>query len=245
MKRKSLVRISNPSRRHPPTRGVNSLPDNGDGEIARNAPPASDELSDQEREDFERHRKRFKDIARIWIEVGDALRDIRDRRLYRGQFATFEDFCRTELGMGRSNLNRQLRSTQIAKLLATNVATPLREAHVRPLLRLEEPEQQMEAFNRAMAQAKEKKKPFTAAFVTRAVNGILDAEKPGDIAQKPVTKDELITRISRYTTRDLEKLPLEMIEEFEKAVAKFKVTWLNAHASTDSATAVAVGGNSP
>lgn len=129
--------------------------------------------------------------------------------------------------------------------MSTKVDVPLREAHVRPLLRLRDPAKQAQAFQQAVGQAKEKKKPFTAAFVTRAVNGILDAEKPGEIAPKPVTKDELITRISRDTTRDLEKLALEMIEEFEKAVAKFKVTWLTAHGPTDSAMAVAVGGNSP
>ena len=91
-------------------------------------------------------------------------RNIRDRRLYRGGWRTFESFCQAELEMGKSNVNRLLKCAEVAELLATNVAKPEREAHIRPLLRLNDPVEREHAYRKAVDQAKHEGKPLTAAL---------------------------------------------------------------------------------
>jgi hypothetical protein len=50
--------------------------------------------------------------ARAFIEVGLALAQVRDRRLYREQFPTFEAYCRTRLGLGHSHSYRLIEEAQ-------------------------------------------------------------------------------------------------------------------------------------
>jgi ParB-like chromosome segregation protein Spo0J len=44
-----------------------------------------------------------------------------------------------------------------------------------------------------------------------------------------IKKSELIERITRDMTRELEKLPVDQIEEFEKAMVKFQAGWRQSH----------------
>ncbi len=201
-------------------------------------PPAT--LTEAERAQYETLVNRFRKLNDPWVESMEILAEIRDRRLYRERYDSFEDFCQEELGMSRTNVDRQCQTLAIAQLLPTNVAKPEKEAHVRPLLGLKNVDQQIEAYQQAVAEAAEKKKPLTGSMVSRAVREILDAENPGDAAPKPPTKSDVITRITRETTRGLEKLPIDQIEEFEKAVAEFKAAWLSNHPTKDQAAATAV-----
>lgn len=207
-------------------------PVSDDNEAAGEASRGSDHLTEREQSDFDRHCARLKQIENTWMEFGEALLEIRDQRLYRGEYESFEAFCRKELATGKSNVNRRLQCTQIAKLVATNVAIPLLEGHVRPLLRLNDPVEQVQAFQQAVDQAKEKKKPLTAVFVTRAVRKILDDGKPGQVDHGP-TKSGVITQIHRDLTRGLESRPLEQLQEFATALGDFKESWLKAHPSPD------------
>lgn len=45
---------------------------------------------------------------KTFVEVGDALLTIRDQRLYREQFKTFEAYCREQWGFSRSHADRRL-----------------------------------------------------------------------------------------------------------------------------------------
>jgi hypothetical protein len=185
-------------------------------------------LTSAETADFERYGVRLREIAKTWIEVGETLRDIRERRLYRAEFGSFGDFCRVELGIGRSNVNRLLQSTEVAKRVATIVAEPVREAHVRPLLCLTDPNAQVCAFTQALERARKDKKPLTGAYVSRAVREISADVRPATV-ETTVTKAGFLTRITRDLARGLEKLAIEQLETFEKALANFKSAWLETH----------------
>ena len=199
------------------------------------AAPQSQPLTDEERADFDRYGARFKEIENTWMEFGEAILDIRERRLYRGEYKTFEAFCRNEIAMGKSNVNRQLQCSQVAKHLATNVAIPLLEGHVRPLLRLNDPAKQVLAFQQAVDQAKKENKPLTALHVTRAVRESRTAEEQvSQEAPTPVTKADVITRIMRAIINGLEKLSTEELRAFEAALKEFKEKWLGALPPTSS-----------
>jgi protein gp37 len=79
-----------------------------------------------------------------FIEVGNALLEIRDRRLYREQgFATFEDYCRKRWNWGRHYVNRQIAAAEVVKNLEPIGTIPKNEAQARELAPLP-PEQQRE-----------------------------------------------------------------------------------------------------
>lgn len=46
--------------------------------------------------------------ADTFIQVRDALREVRDKRLYRAQYDTFEDYCRLRWNLDPEFVNRLL-----------------------------------------------------------------------------------------------------------------------------------------
>jgi hypothetical protein len=79
-----------------------------------------------------------------FIEVGNALVEIRDDRLYRERgFHTFEDYCRQRWGFGRNYANKQIAASRLVQNLGTTVPKSVTEGQVRELARLP-PEQQRE-----------------------------------------------------------------------------------------------------
>jgi hypothetical protein len=68
-----------------------------------------------------------------WIEMAEALAKIRDLRLYREEFASFEEFCKQRFGMTRSRAYQLIQSAEILEGLPPNVPKPRTEAVVRVL----------------------------------------------------------------------------------------------------------------
>jgi hypothetical protein len=81
---------------------------------------------------------------RTFIEVGNALLEIRNRRLYREQgFKTFEDYCRERWNMSRTYAYRQIDAAKVVQNLSPIGDIPLTEAQARELARVS-PERQRE-----------------------------------------------------------------------------------------------------
>ena len=179
-----VARVSTFSSESTPTKGLT----NNGKDISAETQPVWEDMTPEEQTDYETGVSRFKDIRGYWFEGHKILFEIRARQLYREKYPTFEAFCRAEFGMGKSNANRQARSGQVATLLATNVAKPEREGHVRPLLRLDEPGQQITAYGNALARTEADGKPLTGTYVTRAVREILASNKPTAVSRQHVTK---------------------------------------------------------
>ena len=95
-----------------------------------------------------------------FVEVGEALMEIRDRRLYRPNPATrhqgytnFEDCCRERWGMKRTRADQLIGAAGILKNLTTMVVAPKNERQVRPLTKLKDPEDQRAAWAAATEKA--------------------------------------------------------------------------------------------
>lgn len=185
-------------------------------------PPAT--FTEAERTRYSHLVTRFKEIEDYWFESVKILREIRDDRLYREKYVNFEDFCRKELRISRTNADRLCQTGAIAQRLATNVAKPEKEAHIRPLLRLESQDQQIEAFQTAVDRAKGKS--LTGPMVQKAVAEILKASAVPAQGPKPPTKADVITQISRAVICELEKLNMNQLEAFKKDVEEFKASWI-------------------
>ncbi len=78
---------------------------------------------------------------RMWQEGPTALMEIRDRRLYLAKgFSEFGTYCRKELKLGKSTVNRYVRLGEVCQILASTGATlPTTERQLRPLLALRRP----------------------------------------------------------------------------------------------------------
>lgn len=76
--------------------------------------------------------------VQTFIEVGEALSEIREKRLYRSQGATFEEYCRERWGIGASRARQLIGGAETARELESVTAvTPASERSMRPLAGLD------------------------------------------------------------------------------------------------------------
>jgi len=121
-------------------------------------------------------RKRSEGSSLSFIDIGEALYEIRESRLYREGFDTFEDYCRNRWNFSRQRAYQLIEGAKIAELLSTDVTIcPTSEAQVRPLTRL--------SMNDAraawkLAEKKAKRKDVTVALVKLAVAELQGHEPP-------------------------------------------------------------------
>ena len=78
----------------------------------------------------------------MFVKVGNALLEIRDSRLYRQQFPTFEAYCKERWGMNRRYANRIIEAAGVVESLGPIGPKPQTESQTRPLTRLEPEVQQ-------------------------------------------------------------------------------------------------------
>lgn len=99
-------------------------------------------LSDGERLRFEQCRTIVRTNLKTCFEVGAALMEIRDGKLYREHWKTFEAFCQAEFSMSRRHADRLIEADAVKKSLPkpspekeneTNWSQNLSESHAREL----------------------------------------------------------------------------------------------------------------
>ena len=100
-----------------------------------------------------------------FIEVGSALLEIRDRRLYKESYDTFDAYCKERWKMSHRHANRLIGAADVASDLGP-MGPKISERTIRPLVELPKPERKA-AFNEAVA--KTNGKP-TAKAVQEAVD---------------------------------------------------------------------------
>jgi len=97
-----------------------------------------DILNIEESHELERCEVVIKQGLNTFIEVGEALFLIRDKRLYRREFKTFEDYCQQKWSMPRRHVNRMIAASEtIINLGPIGPILPESESQVRPLVGLE------------------------------------------------------------------------------------------------------------
>lgn len=103
-----------------------------------------------------------------YIEVGNALMEIRDSRLYRNTHGTFEDYCLGKWGWTRMRASQLIEAAQIAVNVnhGLQIEPPANERQARELAVIE-PEHQPAVWQRAVETAPEGK--ITARHVSEVV----------------------------------------------------------------------------
>jgi hypothetical protein len=80
-----------------------------------------------------------------YLESCFALRTIREQRLYRQGFGSFEQYCRERWSFSKTHANRMIDHCQVVENLTPTGVIPEKERHTRPLAKLP-PEKQREAW---------------------------------------------------------------------------------------------------
>jgi phage N-6-adenine-methyltransferase len=108
-----------------------------------------------------------------FVEVGNALLEIRDSRLYRESHATFEEYCRERWGWSRQRANQLIDAAGVMQNLTTMVVTPKTERQTRELIGLES-ELQREVWQAAVRLSK------TGQPTAREIGGVIARLKTWD-----------------------------------------------------------------
>jgi hypothetical protein len=104
---------------------------------------------------------------KVFVEVGQALLAIREQKLYREAFGTFEDYLRQRWDLSRSYAHRLIDAAEVTeRLLPVGNILPVNEAQARPLASLP-PEQQPTVWQEVVTTAPDGK--ITAKHVQQVV----------------------------------------------------------------------------
>jgi hypothetical protein len=155
--------------------GIHSWKKEGLNVMAANleTSPIGDKLTDVE---SKRYRKLKQQIGSWWkdrLAVGAALREIRDQKLYRQEYSTFEDFCIAEYEIKHSQAYRLIEAADVKESLKTSpIGDKLRNEQQARALALVPLEKRAEVLEEAS-----KDGPATARKITEAA-ATVKPEKP-------------------------------------------------------------------
>lgn len=127
------------------------------------------ELTTTEQQEFEHHVAIVERGLQASEVARQSLRVIRDKRLYRGEYRNFEQFCQSMWGFGKRHANYLINAEKTKQILGTMVpdnSIDLSERQIRSLPQLE-PDQQREAWQEAVRTAPDGK--VTGAHVEQTV----------------------------------------------------------------------------
>lgn len=137
----------------------------------------SEALTTTEAESFAKLEERVEAGLTNFIDVGNALSEIRDARLYRASHGTFEDYCRERWGMSRQRASQLVDAAFVMSTIVDKAAITT-ESQARELARVE-PARRQEVVEKAVAATGGK---ITAAALREAARTELTVEK----AEAPV-----------------------------------------------------------
>ena len=148
---------------------------------------------------------------KAFVAVGMALKEIRDRRLYRERYGTFEEYCARRWELSRPRGYELCAAAEVVEdlsAIADSSTLPENEAQTRPLTRLKDPAQWRRAWHTAVKLAAAEKRPLTARDTEEGVrrldgNGRIDS---AGVDGEPVfnciqgTNADLIATVARLPT---------------------------------------------
>lgn len=121
-----------------------------------------------------------------FIEVGEALAAIRDKRLYREQYATFEDYCANRWGWKRAHAYRMIEAAEVVQELSPIGDTPLptTESQARELVPLrDDPEAMAAVMDAAFAAARAADRQVTARDIATERDRRRNKQSPEELAE--------------------------------------------------------------
>lgn len=176
----------------------------------------------------EPERRKFNDLDGIirkglqtFAEVGASLKIIKEQKLFREEYDSFEAYCRERCGWGRDRAYQLIEAHEVVAGLPTivGVSPPANEAQARALIDVP-PEQRAEVLTEAQTTARAEGKPVTAKRIRKA--GERHA-LPKPKAEKPVPEPKPVENAEPVAveaeTEPTEDAPVEAILDFIRGQA--------------------------
>jgi hypothetical protein len=190
-------------------------------------------LSTLESSTLARHEETIKKNLNAFIDVGNALSAIRDSRLYRAEFKTFEEYCKEKWGMASRTAYQLISSAEVVSNVrnCADIPPPANEAQARPLAQLPK-EQQVEAWQAATEKAKSEERPVTAKDVQKEVEKIIEPKLNRDeqakiLLQGKEVKKELFPVAMQYARMAISQLERILPKDPDKQKALDEVeAWI-------------------
>jgi len=132
---------------------------------------SDNQLSVVERTELEEQEKIIEAGLKTFVEVGNALMKIRDERLYRDGFQTFESYCQDRWNLSKTHVNRTIAAAEVVGNLTPMGVSPENERQARPLTQLPLSQQSI-AWQEAVETAPDGK--VTAGHVESTVKSFLE-----------------------------------------------------------------------
>ena len=174
-------------------------------------------LNVSERNELERCEVVIKQGLKTFVEVGQALMLIRDKRLYRVEYGTFEAYCQDKWQLGRRYVNQIVSASEVVGNLGAMAPKPQNERQTRPLTKLE-PELQAEAWQQVVEQHGEK---VTQKKVQEVVKEFVSVNQELKQAKKEpmsaMTEQEILAKAKEIRERKKEE-KVEAIKERRKVI---------------------------
>jgi hypothetical protein len=125
-----------------------------------------------------------------FLAVGMALKEIRDKRLYRQQYDTFEEYCIRRWDFSRIRAYQICAASEVVADLSTvvNIPLPGNEAQARPMACLKTAKQRRRAWRMALKMAAAEGRPVTARDAEEAVNLLSETIEPTPVNGVPIFK---------------------------------------------------------
>lgn len=141
-------------------------------------------MGEDEREEWRQLRQVVGDSLRDWCE---ALRTIRDKRLYREDYPTFEAYCQIELGKTRQRINSVMNAELVRVELSQDpiLESMLSKTSTRAVEEIAKApgEVRKKVAVKVAKEAEETGKPLTAKQVKRVVAEVIAATEPVPIPE--------------------------------------------------------------
>lgn len=162
-----------------------------------------------------------------YIDVGKALKEIKEKKLYSINYKNFDEYCQDRWEFSKSYGNNLVASAKVIQNLEDNncCQMPFNEAQVRPLTNTKlTPEKQVEAWLKAVETAPNGK--ITAAHVEKVVQEMIGKVKPEVSPVEPIIQEHGVA-LASVAISALEKIPVDDPER-EKALQMVQ-DWLDQH----------------
>ena len=96
-----------------------------------------EELKTNEKQELQKHETTIKKGLNTFVEVGQALLEIRENKLNRLEYNTFEQYCQEKWQMKRQRSYELINASVVIQNVSNCLQKPTTESQVRPLTRLE------------------------------------------------------------------------------------------------------------
>jgi hypothetical protein len=191
--------------------------------------PPAQQLNASEREQLVSCENTIKHHFETFAETGKALQTIRDKRLYREHYLTFEEYCRGKWEMSKTQANRLIASFRVTEVVAGSGVAPITESQARPLTVLN-PATQKKVWNQVVKEAEKGGTEITAKLVSQVAHKVAPkafagrAMKPGQQRRTPsdlIRKSEVVEEFDNWAKRNAKLIEGSSGPETVKLVRAF------------------------